>query len=364
MEDIFNYIVYMTINTKNNKIYVGIHKTNTTIFDGYIGCGIKIQNPSSYKHAATTFQYAVKKYGVDSFKRITIKTFKNLEDAIKLETLIVDENFIKRKDVYNMIIGGGIPPTSSVTCFKYSEDGKFLASYDSILEAAESINVSRTTLDKAIRLFYKSGGFYWSKEKLEMLDISKYSKTQSINIHSYDLLGKYLKSFDTIASACREYGYVLSSVQKSIYKGYKCKEHYFSLDYSDFLTIKNFSNRSKKQEIHQYSLQGEYIRSFNSANMVKTELGFSLHNINNAIKLNSPRNGFLWSYIKHKKLEAVKSVGNAKTVIAINDKGEIVEEFKTVRECRKKYPSSVFVLKGDRSQSKGLVFKYKDSDIV
>lgn len=40
------YIVYLTRNVKNNKIYIGVHKTeNPDIFDGYIGCGVNIFLP-------------------------------------------------------------------------------------------------------------------------------------------------------------------------------------------------------------------------------------------------------------------------------------------------------------------------------
>ena len=35
-----NYIVYKTTNLINGKIYVGVHRTNPDIFDGYIGCGV------------------------------------------------------------------------------------------------------------------------------------------------------------------------------------------------------------------------------------------------------------------------------------------------------------------------------------
>lgn len=123
------YIVYLTINVKNNKIYVGVHKTdNPKVFDNYLGCGILRNSPSSYKNSKTPLQFAVNKYGVDSFKRITIKEFDNEEDAYNLEFQIVNENFIKRKDVYNATVGGGKPPNQDKIIYQYTlEDGSFIS---------------------------------------------------------------------------------------------------------------------------------------------------------------------------------------------------------------------------------------------
>ena len=66
MEDnSIKWIVYLTINIITNKIYIGIHKTiNPNVFDGYIGCGVNINRPSTYKRSKTPFQYAVNKYGI------------------------------------------------------------------------------------------------------------------------------------------------------------------------------------------------------------------------------------------------------------------------------------------------------------
>nr|DAR62378.1 MAG TPA: GIY-YIG nuclease superfamily protein [Bacteriophage sp.] len=36
------FIVYCTTCTVNNKIYIGVHKTNKETFDGYLGCGVCI----------------------------------------------------------------------------------------------------------------------------------------------------------------------------------------------------------------------------------------------------------------------------------------------------------------------------------
>ena len=67
------YIVYLTKNKLEkvngiNRIYIGVHATeNPTIFDGYIGCGVYIKQPSTYINPKTPFQCAVKKYGINAF---------------------------------------------------------------------------------------------------------------------------------------------------------------------------------------------------------------------------------------------------------------------------------------------------------
>ena len=66
------YIVYITINLCNGKFYIGVHKTNPDVFDGYIGCGIYRQADANEPYP---FHRAVKKYGYENFKRTTIKIF-------------------------------------------------------------------------------------------------------------------------------------------------------------------------------------------------------------------------------------------------------------------------------------------------
>ncbi len=95
------YIVYCTTNTENNYIYIGVHQTtNSKKFDGYIGCGVYVNMPSTYNKPKTRFQYAVKKYGPKKFQRKILKVFNNPEDAYSLEAELVDEKFLIRKDVY------------------------------------------------------------------------------------------------------------------------------------------------------------------------------------------------------------------------------------------------------------------------
>jgi hypothetical protein len=143
------YIVYQTTNIKNNKIYIGVHKTDIDTFDGYIGCGIKLNNPSSYMNPITPLQYAVKKYGTSNFKRITLATFDLAEDAFKLECQLVNQEFIQRKDTYNAKLGGLGGSSYSIKINQFDLNGILLKQWTSIIEASSFYCISDTAISNA-----------------------------------------------------------------------------------------------------------------------------------------------------------------------------------------------------------------------
>lgn len=87
-----NHIVYKTTNVVNNKIYIGVHSTED-IEDGYLGSGKLLHK-------------AIVKYGKSNFTREIIKLCDSRDEALELERLLVDKEFLKREDVYNLVIGG------------------------------------------------------------------------------------------------------------------------------------------------------------------------------------------------------------------------------------------------------------------
>lgn len=86
------YTIYKITNKINGKIYIGKHQTEN-INDDYLGSGHHIKA-------------AVKKYGRSNFTKEILHVFDNEEQMDKMEILIVNEDFIKRKDVYNISVGG------------------------------------------------------------------------------------------------------------------------------------------------------------------------------------------------------------------------------------------------------------------
>jgi hypothetical protein len=87
------YLVYQITNKINKMIYIGVHITRN-INDGYMGSGRKITK-------------AISEYGISNFEKVILYQFDNESDMIKKESELVNDSFLKRGDVYNIIIGGG-----------------------------------------------------------------------------------------------------------------------------------------------------------------------------------------------------------------------------------------------------------------
>lgn len=86
------YTIYKTTNKINNKIYIGSHKTKN-LNDNYLGSG---------KHLIR----AIELYGTHNFTKEVMYVYDNPSDMFAKEKEIVNEEFIKREDTYNLKLGG------------------------------------------------------------------------------------------------------------------------------------------------------------------------------------------------------------------------------------------------------------------
>lgn len=86
------YIIYKTTNTINNNIYSGKHKTEN-LEDGYVGSGLSLRA-------------AIKKHGIENFKKEILHIFDTEEEMNAKEAELVSEEFVARRDTYNIAVGG------------------------------------------------------------------------------------------------------------------------------------------------------------------------------------------------------------------------------------------------------------------
>lgn len=86
------YLIYQTTNLVNGKIYIGQHITSN-IEDRYFGSGKLLHR-------------AILKYGIENFEFKILFELQNECEMNLLEQCVVNKEFLKRDDVYNLCIGG------------------------------------------------------------------------------------------------------------------------------------------------------------------------------------------------------------------------------------------------------------------
>lgn len=358
------YIVYLTINKNNRKFYIGVHKTDDDMFDGYIGNGINIFKPSTNKHPKTLFQKAVKKYGFDSFSRITLFKDLSMEDAYEIESLIVNEKFLLRNDVYNMKLGGIVSPDCSKKIHQYDLNGKYLKSWGSIETAAKELGCSAMSISYAHINKSISMDHLWSLEKYDILDISEYKNSkQDKPVYKYDKTGKYLSEYKNSSELAKELQTSRENVRDAIYNKYLCKKYYVSYDKYEKFTIPEKIKRSSNDKIYQYNLEGNFIREFKNCDEASKILNISKKSLQSKAANGNTYKGFQWSYEKLESLNNIKQLSLSSTprqVIQLTLDGEYVKTWKTYSECRKEFPNVGKVLRGITKKCKGFTFKYKD----
>jgi group I intron endonuclease len=86
------YTIYQITNKLNGKIYIGKHQTEN-INDGYFGSGVALKE-------------AIKKYGKECFEKEILFVFDTEVEMNDKERELITEDFVKRKDTYNLGVGG------------------------------------------------------------------------------------------------------------------------------------------------------------------------------------------------------------------------------------------------------------------
>lgn len=354
-----NYIVYQTTNIKNNKIYIGVHKTkDPDVFDGYIGCGIYINNPSTYMNPITPLQAAVKKYGTSNFKRITIKIFNNSEDAYNMERELVTHEFIKRKDTYNAKLGGLGGASYYRSIYQFSEEGVLIKKWDSIIDASEFLGVSHTAINNALKYKGSCKKFLWADT--DKIDVSQYTLYTGSVCYKYDSSGEYLETYNSLQEAAQDNNITMQQIQRAVKGGYKTSNFYFSTELYD-----TYKGREKccitNKPIYIYDLEGNYLTELNGKESILKYFNIkSISSITAAIRCERPYKNYQISLEKVQSLPPkINNANISKKVGRYSIEGELLQEFKSITEACKQFGTGVQkVLRGQQQQCKGYVFKY------
>lgn len=297
-----NYIVYQTTNLINGKIYVGVHRTNPDIFDGYIGCGVSKKDQK--KKQLKGFPLAVKKYGYENFKRETLFIFPDTEEGKQMayikEKEIVNEEFVKNSKTYNLAIGGDHPDTTFIKkqIAQYTLDGTFVRVWNSSEEAQECLNLT------AIRncICGKSkycGDWQWRLYTGSDENIDPVEKKEK-SVYQFDLAGNLIKSYRSVTEASKQFKSCTSAKTAITNCCNKNSSQSFGFYWSYTCKFEYIPPYSCKTPVAKYDDAGNFLESYTSITeaVAMNKLSkCSIPNIIAAIKGDHKHcGGFRWRY--------------------------------------------------------------------
>lgn len=355
------YIVYKTTNLVNSYIYVGVHKTaNPDVFDGYLGCGIYLNKPETYEKAKTKMQQAVKEFGVKNFRRETIAVFDFAEDASNLEAEIVNENFLTRNDVYNMVLGGYSDNLSGIKTYQYDSNGNYLREFPNYETAASELQVQSSSVRRAVIYKYRVKEYYFNTDKVDKIDISSYNSNLKVRVYRYLKTGEYDTEYESYNEASRSLDTSPSNIREATITGYCVKDTYYFSFIKENTYDKARTQQIKMREVHKYTKEGNYIESYNTQYEAEKLNPYS--NITKSIKLKSmDSNGYMWSLEKLDNFNVPKRK-NKRKVALLDDEGNIIKTWESARKCAREVGTAVQnVLNGKYTKHKGQVYKYIDN---
>jgi len=363
--NLIKWIVYCTTNTVNNKIYIGVHRTNPNEFDGYIGCGCYIHSPKSYQNGTTNLQRAIQQFGPDKFKRRTIKIFDSSKEAYDYEAEIVNKTFLKRPDVYNMIPGGfgGDPDFEPTMLYQYDSEGNYITFHISIQQAARNIERAFATLYRAYTNKYKCANCYFTDCKIDKLDLSTMHQYKGLHnkiIYQYDLNGNYERCYNTSREAAKILGINNANISNSAKIEAICKDKYLSYKKYDKMPIVK-KPRKQGYKLYQYDLNGNFIQEFDGMPIAKKTLGIK-SDLYKAAKRGITAGGFQWSLEKVDKMKIITNTsGRSRRVGKYDMDSNLIKVYNSMSECERENGRGVHhVLYGRDKTAKGFQYKFLD----
>lgn len=304
--------IYLVTNKLNGKQYVGQHKYDGVGIDPkYMGSGVALLN-------------AYEKYGIENFSMELLEECPD-EDLNPLEQLYIEHYNTFGNNGYNLTKGGGgqygfkkskeLIERQSKKIAQYTLDGKFIQSFQSATEANRQLGINSRHISSCCHGRRKTiGGFIWRfyENDNDLTDLSQYqpktrfnNELRSTPINQYDDSGCLVKTYPSIAEAARQLGSSAGCIA-NVLKGHYKKTNGFRFRYANECgdKIEPYIEEPNKCaiKVNQYTIDGKYIKTWDSMADIKKVTGFDKSAICCCCKgkLNSAY-GFKWEYYETKK---------------------------------------------------------------
>lgn len=288
------YKIHFLCGFPSGRYYIGKHKhTGDLSNDKYTGSG---------NFCKAYFKKYSKKEGITYIKEI-LEINPSEEINNKREELLVGNKYKTDKLCMNLIPGGsGITSINEYAKYVVQYDllGNFIKEYKSQIEAAVEIgNITSSSISKCcIAKQGSAGGFVWRFKEDPAPTINEIN-VHSIPIIQYDKTGNIINTYSSIIEASNITGICEDSISKCCIHRRKSGGGYIWRKINDPL-IKSDIKSDKfwgKRKIKQYTIDGKYIKTFNSIKEASKSINAPWQSIQRVcIGKRKTSHGYKWEY--------------------------------------------------------------------
>lgn len=171
------------------------------------------------------------------------------------------------------------------TIYQYDLNGFFTKKYDGLRSITNDINYTTSIIRCLENKLKTSNNYIWKLKYYEKLPeniLKNHVSSAYKNVYLYDLKGNFIKQYKSIAELCRNFDdwcpiaarNCINALNTRKYKKHIIRTDYFKKLPKKILEIhlKKTDQSNRKKEVHQFSLDGKFIKSYKSAEEAAQEL--------------------------------------------------------------------------------------------
>lgn len=331
------YLIYCYTNKKNDKKYIGL--TSRSIEEREASHISESKNKTN-KCYNTPFKRAIRKYGIEGFKRDIICTADTLEEACKLEKYYIKKykTYYKYKNSngYNATIGGELIQCPKDRVIQIStETLEIICVWDSVAIAEKELEIS--IYDAVNNYSTTANNSYWIYERNFNIETYKHDIMITKNyICQISRERKLIKIWKGPKEASIKLGISQGNISMCCIGLRETTNDNYWCYYKDYIIdnypIKKLGNN--KKSVIQFSKNGEIIKVWESLTDAADMLKISVGEISRACKNHKLAGTFLWGLYDYYNGEEINYINNNKTrVEKIDENNTVICSYESITEA-------------------------------
>lgn len=277
-------------------VYVHINKTNGKMYIGITGQSVKKRWQNGYGYKNQIFWNAIQKYGWNGFEHDIIASNLLVDEAEKLEKVLIEKlKTYNNKFGYNVIAGGRGNFAVPKPCYQYDADGNLVKYWEDIHFASIALNIPYSNITEVCNQKYgerTAGGYVFRFEPDDNVP-----NTHVIN-REYPIIqltidGNPIQRWNCIYEASKALKIHSTKIKECCNRlkysshGYLWiyeKDYMNDPEYLEYL-IKRYITSTKYRLEHcgvrQFNLHGDFIAEYDNFYNMAKKLNFNYHTMVN-----------------------------------------------------------------------------------